>query len=515
MKIRSELAAVEVAAGKFAAADALARVEAESLLGDDRKDRLAEVYRGFANRLLNPDLPTARPDVEGAYAMLTQARSLAKGQALRATILVEMARASRKGGVWPRAINDYQAYLKEYPKGADRVAVRYELGESQLRANQPLPARLTWSDLARDLEKVDTAEAADLRAKSLYGIAKTHGIPTPPDDAQMNLGVAALKKMLAVVPVASAGSVRASYEIAESYLARGRSQEALAAFAAFINGDAAKANGEEAQRDPRRAARCRPSSASDRSCRARARYDEAIAAYKAYLAKYPNGPQSADAQRAVLDAEIQIAEDLIRKRKIRRRPRRLAGLRGAEPAGRAASRRSSCKWATPSSARRSTTTRSRRGTTLAGKFPNTEPAGHAQFAIASTYEIEKGDPATAIDRFRKVTVAALASPGQPTDRRDGSQGAHGHHRACLPLGRDAQAQDRDAEHREADLHRLQDRPRDLLPQEAHAAGVEQLDIGLVAPDAEWTADVPAYAKFKPIDTEYELEEGARCPACSS
>ena len=28
------------------------------------------------------------------------------------------------------------------------------------------------------------------------------------------------------------------------------------------------------------------------------KFDEAIAAFKGYLAKYPNGPQSADAQRA-------------------------------------------------------------------------------------------------------------------------------------------------------------------------------------------------------------------------
>ena len=40
------------------AAEALARAEAEALLAGDRKDRLAEVYRGFADRLLKPDLPT-------------------------------------------------------------------------------------------------------------------------------------------------------------------------------------------------------------------------------------------------------------------------------------------------------------------------------------------------------------------------------------------------------------------------------------------------------------------------
>jgi tetratricopeptide (TPR) repeat protein len=210
-KVRSELVAVEVAAGRFVAAEALARQEAESLLAGDRKDRLAGVYRGFADRLLTPDLPTIPADPEGAYALLAQARSLAKGETLRASLLLAMARASQKAGNHARAIADFQAYLGEYPRGADRDAVRYGLGESQLATGQPLPARLTWTDLARDLEKVDNQGAADTRARSLYGIAKTHGIPTPPDDAQMNLGVAALRRMLASYP-SHPLAVRAAYE---------------------------------------------------------------------------------------------------------------------------------------------------------------------------------------------------------------------------------------------------------------------------------------------------------------
>ncbi len=36
-------------------------------------------------------------------------------------------------------------------------------------------------------------------------------------------------------------------------------------------------------------------------------------------------------------------------------------------------------------------------------------------------------------------------------------------------------------------------------------GVESLDIGLVAPDAEWTVDVPKYADYTPIESTYELK----------
>src|SRR5579864_8124707 len=36
-------------------------------------------------------------------------------------------------------------------------------------------------------------------------------------------------------------------------------------------------------------------------------------------------------------------------------------------------------------------------------------------------------------------------------------------------------------------------------------GVEHLDISLVAPDAEWTVDVPGYGKYKPIERTYDLK----------
>ena len=41
---------------------------------------------------------------------------------------------------------------------------------------------------------------------------------------------------------------------------------------------------------------------------------------------------------------------------------------------------------------------------LTSKFPGSEPAAHAQFLTASIFENEKGDPAGAIERFKKIAV---------------------------------------------------------------------------------------------------------------
>src|SRR3954471_14587404 len=90
---RGALGAAEREAGRPAEAERLARAEVERLLAADRKDRLAEIDHAFALRLLHPDERTVPPDPAGARALLEQALHLARGDALRARLRFEMARA--------------------------------------------------------------------------------------------------------------------------------------------------------------------------------------------------------------------------------------------------------------------------------------------------------------------------------------------------------------------------------------------------------------------------------------
>ena len=66
----------------------------------------------------------------------------------------------------------------------------------------------------------DLWELVETRAQALYHIARTFGIPNPPDDTQLNLGVAALKRFLEAYP-AHPLAVRAAYE-GGSWSSRGR-----------------------------------------------------------------------------------------------------------------------------------------------------------------------------------------------------------------------------------------------------------------------------------------------------
>ncbi len=505
-KIRFELADMELAGGNPANAEGLAQAEAARVLAPGRKDRLAEVYRTFALRRLKPDDPVVPADPEGAYALLEQAHELARGDALRAELRDAMGRASLQGGNPARAVQNFEAYLREHPEGADRYAVRFRLGEAQRGVNQALPARLTWSDLARDIERLGAArttpELAALRASALYEIATTYGIPSPPDDASLNLGVAALRRFLAAAPGHSK-SVRAAYWIAAAYLARGRASEAHDALTKFLAEDGFRVETDEAKRDWAELS-MQAAFEVGRVLQGQQRYAEAIAAWKGYLARFPNGPQSADAQRAILDTQLLIAADQLERKHhaearatwadfVARNPldERVPGI--LYQIGDSFERerqfdRAIAAWET-----------------LAGKFPDSEPASHGVFQTAAILETEKGKLDAAIEKYRSIKAEPWKSQGaQRVAVMESKQLAVVTPRAFR--SGDAphlRISTRNIETLHFTAYRLD--AESYFRNKQMLGGVESLDIGLVAPDATWNVPVPGYARYRPLDLTYDLK----------
>ncbi len=500
-KLRSELAAVEIAAGQFERAENLAASEAQSLLDDGRKDRLAAVYRSFADRLLKPESPTIAPNPEAAHALLEQGRNLAKGSALRAELLAAMARASTSAKNPGRAIAEFQLYLSEYPQGADRFAVRFDLGEVQLTAGQANPARTSWLDLARDLEKVDTKDAQNLRARALYGVARTYGMPTPGNDSNLNLGVAALRRVVDAYP-GQAIAVRAAYEIGSAYLSRGKSQEALNALTPFI------ASADKNEGDDARKVRAELVMAAlfqtGQILQGQEKFNETIAAFRSYLNRFPNGPQSADAQRSVLDTRLQIAADLLRREQYADARAAWHAFATENPLDPripqilfqiAESYVVEEKYDDAFSAWEA----------LAARFPGTEPAAHGLFSIASIFETEKGDPAEAIERFKKVTVDPWQSQARQRIAVMEAKALTVVTPRVFRSGENAHLKiaSRNLEKLTFTAYKLS--AEAYFRKKHNLDGVESLDIGLVAPDAEWSIEVPGYARYKPIETTYDLK----------
>ena len=405
-KIRYELAGVELAAGNLAAAEELTRAEATRLLAGDRKDRLAEVYHGFAVKLLEPGDPVMKPDPEAAYALLEQARELAKGTALRARFLVAMGRASLAANNQARAVQNFEGYLKEFPDGADRFRVRLRLAHAQLKSGQPVPARLTWSDLVRDIERLKPAEMTpdleDIRGTALFHIAETFGMPAPPDDTSLNLGVAAARYAPCAAAPSTLGRDAAASTGSAAYLVRGKGNEAYDALTRFLKEDGFRITTDEARRDWAELS-MKASFQVAQVLQGQQRFAEAIAAWKGYLARFPNGPQSADAQRAILDTQLLIAADHLDRRRFAEARAAWSAFVAENPldarvpgilfqVGESFEKekqfdRAIAAWET-----------------LAGKFPSSEPAAHAQFQAASILETERGDLNEAVERYRKIIV---------------------------------------------------------------------------------------------------------------
>jgi tetratricopeptide (TPR) repeat protein len=506
-KIRFELAGIELASGNLSVAEQLTRSEAERLLAGDRKDRLAEVYHAFARRLLEPDDPLVRPDPNAAYELLDQARDLAKSALLRARFLDAMGRASLAAGNFGRAIENFQTYLRDYPDGADRFGVRMRLGEGQRRANQLLAARLTWTDLARAIERLKpterTAAINATFAQALAEIPSTYGIPNPPDDTSLNLGVAAVARFLQAAP-AHPRAVREAFAIAAAYQARGKHTQALDAYLRFLKEEGFKIETDDARRDWA-ALSMTASYRVGVILQGQQKFAEAIAAWKGYLARFPNGPHGAQAQRAILDTQLLIAVDQLGRGHFAearaawsefvaqnpldaRLPAILFQL-GESYVKEKQFDRAIAAWEN-----------------LTSKFPNSEPAAHAQFEIAGIFETEKGNPAEAIERFKKITVEPWRSQARqriavmeskhlvtitPRTFRSGEQ-AH------------LEITTRNIETLHFTAYKLS--AEAYFRKKNELANVESLDIGLVAPDASWTVSVPGYARYKPIEKSYDLKK---------
>jgi TolA-binding protein len=503
-KLRYELASLELAEGRPAEAEQLARVEAERLLAGERKDRLAGIYYAFARRLLKPDDPVTPADPKGASELLKQALGLAKGADLARTIRLEMARASAASGDHPQAVAHYQIYLKD-PLAPETAEAQYGLGESMFHLGHLPGARATWTDLAADLDRApgrDRPNAAEIRAKALYQIARTYHVPNPPDSAQLQLGVAALRRFLTAYP-AHAWAVRASYEIGTSYLARGESDQALAALKEFLAGKDYRAETDEAKRDLASLSMTATYQTAQ-ILQGQQKFDDAIAAWLGYLAKFPNGPQSADAQRAILDTKLLMASEALRREKYddaraawsafvaqnpldARVPQILFQI-GESYVPQEKFDDAIASWET-----------------LISKFPGSEPAAHGQFLIASIFENQKGNPAESIERFKKVTVEPWRSNAAQriavmesreltvVTPRTFRSGETPHLKVTT----------RNLENLTFSAYKLN--PEAYFRKKQALGSVETLDIGLVAPDSEWTIPVPKYAKYKPVESSYDLK----------
>ena len=235
------------------------------------------------------------------------------------------------------------------------------------------------------------------------------------------------------------------------------------------------------------------------------KFDEAIAAWKGYLAKFPNGPQSADAQRAILDTQLLIAHDHLRREQFAEaRAAWLAFVAQNPLDGRVPQLLFEVgeSFATEKKFDQAIAA----WETLAGKFPGSEPAAHAQFRSPRSTRTRRATRPRRSSGSSKIAVEPWH--GQAAQRIAVMEAKA---LAVVTARTFRSGETPNLKITTRNLEKLTFTAYKLDPEayfrKKHAlSGVESLDIGLVAPDAEWTAAVPGYAKYKPIETTYDLKK---------
>ena len=176
----------------------------------------------------------------------------------------------------------------------------FRLGECRMAENNQKLARRVWQDLLA--KYID--DRSERIAEAQYQLSRTWKIPAPENDEDLNLGVAALKAFIEKYPKHKLASV-AHLEIAQSYLSRGRHEEAVAALKQFLA-------------DPRYQDRAEIPDARNLlgyCYQVQKKFPEAIEAWREYLVKHPAHKAWNDVQREIVNTEYMMAIEKLETKK--------------------------------------------------------------------------------------------------------------------------------------------------------------------------------------------------------
>jgi alpha-2-macroglobulin len=481
--------------GDFRAAELIVRAEAAHLLSADRKQQLADIYLEFADALFKPLKEDQQPDYAKALEFYQKALETGPKPARRIEVELRSAQCLQNLDKFGEAVALYEKFLKDHPGDGHEIEAMFRLGECRWTNNELNLARRVWQDL---LAKSGDAKSERI-AEAQFQLAHTWNIPKPESDEELNLGVSAHRAFLERFPTHKLAAA-AHLEIALSYVARDRHEDAAAALRRFLD-------------DPRYRDREEIPAARNLlgSCHQhQKKYAEAIAVWREYLVKHPTDKHWSAVQEEIIDAEYAVAVEKLAAKQYDAANKLFAEFVAKYPLDdrvRAAlllMNQKACaekKWAEAIAAWRR----------IVSKYPDLDEAAQAQFLIAETLETKLGKLDDALEEYRKTT------------RGDWGQ------RAALAAARltavgMAVATERVFRSHETPQLKLTTRNVESVTVRAYkvdmetyfrkmhlARGVEGLDIALIAPDRTFEFKVPGYAKHKLLESRIDvpLPGGAR------
>ena len=220
---------------QFAQAEKIYEQEVSRLVSPERKERMTEVYLKFADEYFtgkwversSSQGTEKKPDYAGAKTFYELALQMELGSAKQETIRYQVARCAFELGDFASAITTLTALQQDYPTGNYVTNVIYYLGQAYLRQGQFLQARKVLRDFMEAYPNDPNApEAAFL-------LSRTYNLPTPRSAEELELGVKALQDFSEIYHD-HPRIFQAEYEIGLAYYQFSRYEDAIAAFQAYL-----------------------------------------------------------------------------------------------------------------------------------------------------------------------------------------------------------------------------------------------------------------------------------------
>ena len=528
---------------RYDEAEAIYARGAEGLMSDARRTEIADMYTRYADRFYAPEKKGEQPAYNQARTLYERAKEILPKGPKWERVSYQIAMTHVKQEQWDEAqkkfsglISYYESKEKSaapiipeattenvpnpYPRGGYLDDASLHRGEALYRLGNKVEARRIWKKM-RDTRRTDS-KRPEIIADAAYRVAKTYDMPQPSNEKDLALGIRSHDQYVSLFPEHE-NIPLAALEKAKAYFHRAQYEKALEAFRALLDRYREKASPEQKASAEFHIARC---------LLELEKFDDAIAAYEAFLTHHPVDENWREAQQSIVHTRYRKMESLQRqaekelarwKREIqseKRDPQKEPiPVRVTQRYDNARGGWESFQQAYPLDGRipniqllLGKNERALRRVEaavgiwkdLASRFPKSDPASEALFLIAETTEKELGDYDKAVDLYKEVTFGPYEGPAQERIRslQEILLALRTEHTFRCNEKPTVHVTTRNIEHLTCKLY-----PLDLKAyfQSKHTIRrVEDLDVNLIAPDKVWEVTPEGYKPYKEIAQDISI-----------
>jgi len=485
-KARFLLAEALIGLKRHDEASAIYEQEITHLISKARKEEIGQYYLKYADALAIEDREGG-PQYEKAIELYRRALELEIPGLTDEEIRFKIARSFHELQRYSDEEKVLVAFKARHPTSTSLDEVEYRIAQARLKAGRQAEARKSFRDFLRLHPK--SVRVPNAR----YGIALTYNMPEPRSDTELALGIKALEEFLAGAPTHEMAP-KARFEIGRAYRHRGRLDEAVGAFKAFLSAYSENNTAEQLPDVRFQLAAC---------FKGQKKFPAALAAYKDFLQKHPAHELWDDAQLQIVLTEFEWGLTLLGEKSHDEARNRFLDFVRDYPLDQRTPQAYFVLGALEVD-RKDFPAAIREWQKLVSKYPGVDLASQAQFRIGLIYESEMRNLEKAVEAYEKVTYGPYQ--GEARFRLAAMKA-----KTLTLLSERAftTAETPTIKVSTRNIEQLNMRAyhidlRDYFLKRGTIFSVEDLDIDLIEPESKWTAPVEGYQRYAEISRQVEL-----------